>query len=225
MNWILIVVLAILIGNALVGLRVGFIKTVFSLVSMVIALILTIWISPNVNDMLKNNDKFYHMINDRVEKMLSLQEEKAASTEDEQYIEGLPIPKSWKKTLIENKKDATDNLKGYIAEYVTGVIINALAFILTFVAALIVLWALCFALNIVSKLPLLNQINKLAGLAAGLVHGLVLVWLLFILLTVFGSAKFGQEAFVMIEDNAFLSLIYNNNLLLRFVTSASKLLL
>ncbi len=225
MNWILIVVLAILIGNALVGLRVGFIKTVFSLVSMVIALILTIWISPNVNDMLKNNDKFYHMINDRVEKMLSLQEEKAASTEDEQYIEGLPIPKSWKKTLIENKKDATDNLKEYIAEYVTGVIINALAFILTFVAALIVLWALCFALNIVSKLPLLNQINKLAGLAAGLVHGLVLVWLLFILLTVFGSAKFGQEAFVMIEDNAFLSLIYNNNLLLRFVTSASKLLL
>ena len=225
MNWILIVVLAILIGNALIGLRVGFIKTVFSLVSMVIALILTIWISPNVNDMLKNNDKFYHMINDRVEKMLSLQEEKAASTEDEQYIEGLPIPKSWKKTLIENKKDATDNLKEYIAEYVTGVIINALAFILTFVAALIVLWALCFALNIVSKLPLLNQINKLAGLAAGLVHGLVLVWLLFILLTVFGSAKFGQEAFVMIEDNAFLSLIYNNNLLLRFVTSASKLLL
>ena len=31
MNWILIAVLAILIGNALIGLRVGFIKTIFFL--------------------------------------------------------------------------------------------------------------------------------------------------------------------------------------------------
>lgn len=225
MNWILVVVLAILIGNALVGLRVGFIKTVFSLVSMVIALVLTIWISPNVNSMLKNNDKFYHMITSRVEKMLTMQEEKSDTADEESFIKGLPLPKSLKNTLIENKKDASGDLKEYIAEYVTGVIINAFAFILTFVLALVVLWALCFALDIISKLPLLNQINKLAGLAAGLVHGLVLVWLLFILLTVFGGAKFGQEAFVMIENNALLSLLYNNNLLLGFVTSASKLLL
>ncbi len=223
MNWLLIGVLAILVINALIGLRVGFIKTIFSLVSMMIALLLTVWLSPNVNTMLKSNDKFHDMITERVEKMLDLQEEKEGITDGEEFIEGLPLPKSIKETLIENKDKGIGNIKDYITEYVTGVIINAFAFILTFVLALIVLWALCFALDIISKLPLLNQINKLAGLAAGLLHGLVIVWLAFILLTVFGGAKFGQEAFVMIEKSEILSYIYNNNMLLKFVTDAVKM--
>ncbi len=223
MNWILIVVLAILIGNAWIGLKVGFIKTIFSLVSMVIALLLTVWISPNVTTMLKSNDRFYTMITDQVEKMLDLKEKETGISDEEDFMKGLPLPRSVKDTLIENRDKGVQNLKDYITEYVTGIIINAVAFILTFFLALIALWALCTALHIVSKLPILNQINKLAGLAAGLVHGLVIVWLAFILLTVFGGAKFGQDAFVMIEGNELLSFIYDNNLLLRFITNAVKL--
>lgn len=222
MNWILIVVLVILIGNALIGLKVGFIKTIFSLVSMVIALLLTVWLSPNVSSMLKSNDKFHDMITDQVEKMLKLEEKETDISEEKDFMEGLPLPKSMKETLIENRDKGVENIKEYITEYVSGVIINAVAFIITFLIALIGLWALCFALDIVSKLPILNQINKLAGLAAGLVHGMIIVWVVFILLTVFGGAKFGQDAFVMIEESELLSYIYNNNLLLKFVTSAVK---
>ena len=224
MNWILIAVLAILIGNALIGLRVGFIKTIFSLVSMVIALLLTVWLSPNVTTMLKSNEKFNDMITNQVEKMLKLEEKESDISNEKDFMKGLPLPKSMKDSLIEHRDKSVENIKEYITEYVSGVIINAVAFIITFILALIVLWALCFALDIVSKLPLLNQINKLAGLAAGLVHGMVIVWVVFILITVFGGAKFGQDAFAMIEDSELLSFIYNNNLLLKFVTSAVKFL-
>lgn len=225
MNWILIVVLAILIGNALIGLRVGFIKTVFSLASMLVALILTVWFSPTVNDMLQNNEKFGGLITEKVEQMLSLEEKESDISDQDAYIEGLPLPKSIKNTLIENRDKGIKDLKGYIASYITGIIINSLAFILTFISILVILWVICFALNIISKLPILNQINKLAGMLAGVVHGLVIVWLLLILLTVFGGSKFGQDAFVMIEESVLLSLIYNNNFLLTIVIGASKLLL
>jgi len=43
------------------------------------------------------------------------------------------------------------------------------------------------------------------------------------MLTTFGGAEFGQKIFLMIEESKLLSFIYNNNLILPFVTSATKL--
>jgi len=230
MNWLLIVVLAVLVVNALIGLKAGFIKTVFSICSIIVALILTLWISPTVNKVLRNNDKFYEFVNEKVEKTLPIEDAKAEATaEQDTYINKLPLPKSLKEMLIKNNTVdvysslAIDSFKDYISNYLTSVIINALAFIITFIILLIALMILCIVLNLISKLPILNQINKTAGLAAGLVQGLITVWILFILLTVFGGSAFGQNAFKMIEESKVLSIIYDNNLLLGFVTNASKI--
>lgn len=225
MNWMLALVLVILIVNTIIGLRAGFIKMAFSLVSMVIALILTVFISPYVNDLLKGNEKFYGVVKEKAVQALALDQKEAETTEQAEYIGKLPLPKSFKETLIENKNKGVDNIKEYIADYVAGTIINALSFMITFAVIFVFLWMISLALNILSKLPILHQINKMAGLIAGLLHGLMIVWILFILLNVFGGTQFGQDAFVMIEENVLLSTIYNNNLLLGFVSSATKLIL
>ncbi|HWT27727.1 MAG TPA: CvpA family protein [Mobilitalea sp.] len=230
MNWLVLVVLAILVGNAFIGLRVGMIKTIFSLFSLIVALVLTVWISPTVNDMLKGNEKFYSVITENVDKMLAIKDENPDASKRIDLIEGFHLPQSIKDKLIENngnkelyKSLGVNNFNEYVASYVAGIIINALAFMITFIVLIIIIWTACFALDIVSKLPILNQINKLAGFLAGLVHGLVIVWLFFLLLTVLGGTKFGQDALRMIGDNDILSLIYNNNLLLGFITSATKM--
>lgn len=231
MNWLLLAVLAILLVNALIGMKAGFIKTAFSLLSMIVAVILTVWLSPVVNNVMKGNEKFYNTISSKVEAMLPFAEEEADANEQISLIEGLHLPQSIKDSLIENnntevyKELAIGSFKDYVSSYLTGVIINALSFIATFVVILILLWVICIALDIVSKLPLLNQVNKTAGLVAGLVHGLVVVWIFFILLTVFGSTGFGQKAMEMIGESEILSIIYNNNFLLRFITSVAKMLL
>lgn len=231
MNWLLIVVLLILVVNTLIGLKAGFIKTVFSLCSMIVAVVLTIWLSPYVNNFMNGNEKIYDGISNKVEKMLNFTEDEAEKGDQESLIEGLSLPQSIKDSLIKNnntevyKKLAIDNFKDYLTNYLTGIIINAMSFIITFVVLMIILWALCFALDIVSKLPLLNQINKTAGLLAGLIHGLVVVWLFFILITVFGSTELGQKALQMIGESQALSLIYNNNFILQFITSITKVIM
>ena len=231
MNWLLIAVLAILVINSLIGMKVGLIKTVFSLCSMIAALLLTIWISPYVNDFIKGNEKFCDKINIRVEKVLPMLEDKSNQSEQVSAIDGLKLPQSLKKSLIENNNnEAYRNLevtgfKEYVSRYLTGIVINALAFTLTFVIILILLWVISIALDIVGKLPLLKQVNKTAGLVAGLIHGLVIVWMFFIVLTVFQSSELGQKAMEMIGDSQILSFIYNNNFLLDSVTSATKILL
>ncbi len=231
MNWLLVVVLGILIVNALIGIKVGFIKMIFSLCSMIIALVLTLWLSPMVNDFMRGNEKFYDNVSSKVEKIVQFKEEKAGVSEQVSLIEGLKLPQSIKDSLIENNNDevykalSVDGFKEYVNNYLTGIVINALSFTLTFIVILILLWVISIALDIISKLPLLNQINKTAGLAAGLVHGLVVVWLFFIVLTVFGSSGLGQKAMELIGESEILSFIYNNNLLIGFITSATKMFL
>ncbi len=231
MNWLLIVVLAILIINTIIGMRVGFIKTVFSLCSMIVALILTIWISPYVNNFMRGNEKFYHSVSEKVEKVLPLIEDKTEEKGENSLIEGLSLPKSLKDSLIKNNNKKVYNdlkvntFKEYISSYLTGIVINALAFSVTFIVLLVLLWIISIALNIISKLPFLNQINKTGGLLAGLLHGLVVVWLFFIVLTVFESSELGQEAMTLIGGNEILSFIYNNNFLIGFITNATKMLL
>ena len=230
MNWLLVIVLIILIGNAVIGMRVGFIKTVFSLVSLILTLILTLWISPVVKDYMNGNEKFYNGIANKVEKLLPFGEDEIVEEEQPAAIEGLNVPKSIKEGLLKNnttesyKEMAITGFKQYVSRYLTGVIINSLSFIVTFVAILIILWVIFMALDLISKLPILNQVNKTAGLLAGLAHGLIVVWLFFILLNVFGSSAFGQSVMKLVGENEVLSIIYNNNILLKFITGATKIL-
>lgn len=230
MNWLLIVVLAILIVNALIGRKVGFIKIVFSLFSLIIALLLTTWISPTVNDLMRGNEKLYGLVIDKVDKLLPFAEEEATKTNEQlSYIEKLPVPKSIKKTLIENnntkiyKTLAVNSFREYVRNYLASVFINTFAFILTFIVIIALLWVISIALNLISKLPILNQINKTAGLLAGFVQGLLIVWIFFLIITVLGGTELGREGLKMIEENEILSFLYNNNFFLGFITSAAKL--
>ncbi len=221
MNWLLIAVLAIIIINAWIGKRVGFIKIVFSLFSFIITLLITTWISPKINGLLKNNETFYQKTYQKVEKTLSL-ETKENSDQDE-MINDLPLPKSIRENLIENKKKQEANIKSYIVFQVTGIVINAIAFILTYVVVFVGLWIIGAAINIISKLPIIHQINKWAGFIVGGMQGLFIVWLLLLLLTVFGGSELSQSAFKQIEESKFLSFIYNKNFILHIVLNAVKL--
>ncbi|MDI9508877.1 MAG: CvpA family protein [Clostridiales bacterium] len=220
MNWLLIIVIGIIVLNALIGRKVGLIKIIFSLLSFAIALALTTWISPTVNGILNNNETFYEKTFQQVEKMLSLEENESADQDD--IIEGLPLPKSMKESLMKNKAKQEANIKSYITCHVTGIVINAFAYILTFVIVFIALWVVSIALNIISKLPILNQINRTAGLLLGAVQGLVVVWLLFIILTVISGSQLGETAFQQINSSGILSFLYNKNFLLNIVFKAVK---
>ncbi|NLZ82976.1 MAG: CvpA family protein [Clostridiales bacterium] len=229
MNWLLIVVFGILIINGLIGRKVGFIKIVFSLCSLIITLILTSFISPTVNDLLISNEKVYQSVVDKVETILSFEDEETSTNEEVGYIEGLPMPKSIKDALIENnntdkyKSLAVEGFKDYVSSYLAGVIINSMAFILTFLVILIALWIISIALNLISKLPILNGLNKTMGMVAGLLQGLLLVWVFFIVITIFSGSQMGHDALEMIETSEILRFIYNNNFLMQFVIGATQI--
>ena len=234
MNWLVIAVAAVLVVFALKGRKVGFIKTIFSIFSIIIAIVVSSALSPYVSKALRTNDKFYNYINERVEDVINLKVEdkdKTTVSEQAEAISKLSLPESIKKNLLENKNNSevykalhVDTFKEYVNGYITTIAINAIAFIITYLIVTILLFAVCIALNIISKLPIINGLNKTAGLLVGLFEGLLVIWMLCIVLTAFSSTESAQKLFEMIKESQFLSCLYDNNLLIRFITNMAKVL-
>lgn len=227
MNWLAVVVLVILGGFAIYGRCRGFIKTVFTLFSTIIALSLTMWVSPTVSKEVQKNDKIMSFVTEQVSKVVNVKEKNKNKKISEQvnYIGKMPLPKAIKNALIENNNKETyaamavKSFKEYICASIARVVVNAAVFLAVMLVILISMAILCEALNIISKLPIINGMNKTAGLFAGLLQGIVIVWIGCIILTMFSGTKFGQTLFTMINENQFLSIIYNNNLFLKFITN------
>lgn len=231
-NWLLLIVVAFLIFMAIIGLKKGFIKMIFSLVSLIATIILTIVLGPHVATYLKDNTSIYETVQQKtclfIENALIKMEEEAGESKQ---IEDLPLPDIIKDWLVENNNEETYELFGaeslgeYISEYVSNVAVNAIAFVVTFIVILIVIKLVIYFLDLVSKLPFLNGVNKMLGVALGLIEGLVILWVLCLVVTAAAGSEWGQSLLGMINSNEFLSFIYNNNYLMRLATDVLKLVL
>ena len=139
-------------------------------------------------------------------------------------IEKADLPDVFKNLLSVNnnseiyKELGVDTFAQYVGSYLTRLIINIVAFLCTFVLITIVLRAIVFALDIVSNLPVLGFINRLAGGAIGVIGALVIVWTVFVVITLLYTTSFGKEMYRMIQSDAILKTIYEYNPILKLAT-------
>ena len=95
--------------------------------------------------------------------------------------------------------------------------INSGTFIAVYFLLSVGLFVLGRVLNIIIKLPVLNELNRMGGGIVCIFHGLVIVWLIFTLMMVFIDKPFVQEAMEQIENNFFLNLLYESNIIAKFI--------
>lgn len=226
MNWILIAAIVIIALLGWLGMKKGLVKTVFSLVSTIAALLIAMLFSPVVSGMMKNNEAIVGFFDEKIGALVDFSPEEAkeeTESKQESLIESLPLPKTFKDSLLKNNTAESyvsmqaQNFEDYVCRQITNVIINAIAFVITLVLAIIALALLCKTLDLLAKLPVLRQINTVAGLAAGIAEGLLLVWVLFAVLTMFAGSEFGKDALAMIGENPLLDFLYKNNLVSKYI--------
>ena len=139
-------------------------------------------------------------------------------------IEKADLPDVFKNLLSVNNNSEiykelwVDTFAQYVGSYLARLIINIVAFLCTFVLITIVLRAIVFALDIVSNLPVLGFINRLAGGAIGVIGALVIVWTVFVVITLLYTTSFGKEMYRMIQSDAILKTIYEYNPIMKLAT-------
>lgn len=139
-------------------------------------------------------------------------------------IENSKLPTIFKELLLSNNNNeiyerlGAVNFVDYIAKYMTDTIIRLLAFLLTFMIVTIFMRAIIFALDFVAELPVLGFFNHLFGLGVGIVIAVIIVDLLFMLITLLYATETGLTLNRMINENEFLTFLYNNNYIMKLAT-------
>ena len=224
MNWLFWVVAAFLVYHVVDGLRRGFIKKSVSAVSLIITLVLVTYLTPQITTFIQDYTSLHESLKEKCSGIfLNNEYNQDVKTDQVMMIENMDLPENIKEMLLENNnKEAYDVLEvsrfhEYVGAYLANMIINALAYLLSFVIIWTLLRAILLALDVVAKLPLLRGINQLAGGLLGLVIGIVLVWIAFLLVTILCNGELGRAFFRLISENPFLLFLYSQNVILKIV--------
>lgn len=211
------VVLLGLIGylalRAYIGYKKGFVKTVLSIANLLIAIVVAAMVVTPVASFLKANTQMHEKIHFNVSEYV---DENAVI--DEKTVNNLELPKAIKDMLIKEADTEVTSYTTQVVDKLSDLIHRALTFLILVVVLYITIKILINVLDLVTKLPVLNQINKVSGLIIGILNGLVTIWIAAIVLTIFSNTESAQEVFKIINGNEALSFIYNNNVLVVLFT-------
>lgn len=186
MNWLVFAVSGFLILSAWDGHRKGFIKKSVGIISIALTLFLTSMVSSYIMVFLKEKTAMHRVLQHGI-----------ASSEID-ILETLELI----------------GLDDIVSEYFVDMVLQVVAFLITFLFVSVLIQGVVFSLGIVAKLPVLCGLNKTAGLFLGLAEGVLFVWIFFFLVTVCVGTRTGGRLLWMIADSNLLSWIYRKNLLL-----------
>lgn len=224
-NWIAVIVVAIFAVSIFHGYRKGFFRLCVSFTVTILTVILVVILTPYAGDAIVRWTEIDEVIRETCMEALVPEEIAEAETvslqEQINMIEHAELPEFFRKMLVENNNSEVYAMLGverfadYIASSVARITINVMAFLVTFIVITIVVRMTLFTLDVVTKIPVVRGMNRWAGAGLGIVMGMILVWIFFMSITLFGHTPFGTECFRQIQSSRFLSELYQMNMILK----------
>ncbi len=227
MNTLDIIIIVIIGISALTGLVRGFIRTLFGLTSLVIALVLTWMVTPAISQAIIDNTAFDEMISEKVVELLNVEEAMGVTpdslAEATMWIGELPLPGSTLQKLTDSyTPEIVSMMKAggigdFIGTFLSRASVRALVFIVAFFIITILLNTLVNILDLIARLPVIKQANRLGGFGIGLLIGITCVWIGALGLSFALSIHSTDTFSALIETSILGRLFYYNNPLQDFI--------
>ena len=210
MNWLVIAVIVLIVLATLAGAKRGLVKTVLSFASFFVSLVIMVFVREPVSDFVKDQTGIYAAIETSVssfveEKTQEIQAGQAQLTDKAVY-----------------EQRGIQNIAAYITGWLTDLAFEAVCCIISFVVVWILLRIVTMVLAGIVRLPVLHQIDCIAGAICGLCTALIIIWIGGIVVTAFAAQDWGREALSMITQSTLLTFLYNNNFLLNALLKAVR---
>lgn len=227
-TWLGIAVLALIAAACIMGFRKGFVKEIVSVFFMLISFLLVWAVNPYVNTFVKEYTPVYDTIQDKCQTLVSEQigNKKTLDKEEQnQVMENMELPDLLKNALVENNTAETyrylavSTFTEYISDSLAVMAVNGISFLISFVLSAAVIKLLGFILNVLTKLPVINGINKIAGAAVGWIKCIIFIWIAFLVLTLLCNTTLGQQGMALIQQDAFLNFLYSQNVFVKVFMS------
>ena len=147
--------------------------------------------------------------------------------EQTELIENLPIPEFLQDILLDyNNEEGYQGLgvstfQDYLIGFIATGILNVAAFLASVLIVHLLLWLSISALSILANLPVIRVVDRVAGLALGLLQAMLVLWLAFLILSLVSGTGIGMQLMKMVESSTWLNWLYQSNLFLKIVLRAS----
>lgn len=219
-----ILALVLVVGTAVQAYRKGFVRAALNFLPMVAALAATRFLTPTVSELLRKTP-FFDALTNTVGNGLHL--ENAIGDADMQtqtdIIQSMHLPDFLKESLVENNNPViyhlldVESLQSYIAGFLANICINIISVLLVLIVVWLAVKFVLKALNLISKLPVLNFFNRACGFLVGLLKGLCVTWLICFVLTFFQCNSAFDFFFDALNLTHVALPLYENNILMYFI--------
>lgn len=224
MNWLTVVVILILVVSMIIGYKKGFVRLVVSLAAMLLTMIIVAAITPYIGETIKTQTGIYDVIQENCIELLKSNGKENTKIDQDTILESSKLPDVVKYAMATGGEDLLEGIGAYeyIGDFMANIVIYALAFIIAFLVITIIFRVTILSLDIVTKIPVINGINKLAGVLVGTIQGVIIIWIGFLIVFLCSGTSFGKMLTAQINQSIMLDFIYNNNLILQLITSFLK---
>lgn len=234
MNWLLIIVIVFFAWNLVWGYRRGLLLVVYSLTAWLAALMFVTWATPFVSGYIINyTDLDEHIKEQTMETLHEIVLTDSGSSSKEQGASGalkpksvqqlgIPLPEVLTEYLAEGDDVADQFLESsgiyeQIAGQISHMVVKGISFLTVLLITMVLLKVVEKTLDLVSKIEVVSEINKAAGLIAGGIKGMILIWLAFAGIAALAATESGMALSSCIYENPLLTWIYENNLVLSVI--------
>ena len=192
-----LMVLSIVLLFVFLGYKRGLVKVAFKLCTFFIAIILAFMLYKHVAKIVIENTNIDETIESKItDKILP---EGKTETDEVDLSESLPT------IILKNSENTVQS----IAKSCSNTLIETACLILIFIIAKIVLKFVTALADLIAKLPILKQFNKLGGTIYGIIEGFAVISLI--------APMLDASVLDAINSSTLGSICYNNNILLKII--------
>ena len=217
----------IIIGTLLLfmwmGYRRGLIRTLFSLISFAISIALSVYLYPIVAEWLRGTPIFT-ALKEYIMRTMGLEE--VVHLHSLEVIANLPLPDLMRRSLLLHYDTPSmfellgvRTIEEYIAGFFAGMALNIVAMLIVFIIVRVILGFISGMLDVVGRLPVIRPFNRAGGLIAGLVQGVVIVWIGLTVMNLFFLDPTNADLVRLLEESLIAGWVYENNPILGMLAS------
>ncbi len=199
----LIVVLIVALFT-FIGYKQGLIKTAIKITSFFIAIIVALILYKPVSTLIIGSTT----IDDKIESTIIEKITPEGMNPEDEASETTKIPQGFIKEANNSIKDTAKTITVKIIELCTVLVLYIIArIVLKFIAALG---------DLIAKLPILKQFNKLGGTVFGALKGLLIVYIILAIIYLI-SPLLKENTTKKIDESILIKSMYNNNVITKLI--------
>lgn len=207
-----------------IGYRKGLVDIALSLCATIVAIALVAIITPilsnaiieytEIDDRISDSFVEYILANEKVVYQIG---EDIEVYDEVQAVMDIQLPTTLQEKILQNNTLDMYELLGvsnfyeYVGRYIANWIVKLATFVAVMIAVFIFMKMFVFSLLVITKVPLINGVNRLGGLVIGALTAILILWLVFIVADLMHQMQWSINFLADVRSIKFFEILYKNN--------------